>query len=94
MVDHCYRPMLLLCCWSLAIAATAVTNKPKPNIVFLLTDDQDLRLGSYVAMPSAQKYVRATINICQEPHVQLETSAASHQSQKAGDVLAPDGLLV
>jgi len=47
---------LVVACLSLS-DATVVNGKHKPNILFILTDDQDRQLGSMAVMPNAEKYI-------------------------------------
>ncbi|KAK1705628.1 alkaline-phosphatase-like protein, partial [Colletotrichum acutatum] len=79
---------------TLALGATAVlawnVQQRQPNIVFILTDDQDEQLGSLDYMPYVQKhfvqqgtYYRkhfCTIAICCPSRVSLLTGQAAHNT--------------
>lgn len=74
--------------------------KGKPNFIFIITDDQDLRLGSLDYMPSVQKHLAdqgttfskhyCTIAICCPSRVSLLTGRAAHNTNVT-DVALPYG---
>lgn len=43
---------------ALLVALVTAASSAKPNIIFLLTDDQDTRLGSTIAMPQTMSLIR------------------------------------
>ncbi|RMZ75260.1 hypothetical protein DV737_g5387, partial [Chaetothyriales sp. CBS 132003] len=85
---------------SLQEALDAKAGTRKPNIVFILTDDQDLHLNSLDFMPNVQKqliekgslYERhyATIALCCPSRVSLWTGRAAHNTNVT-DVNPPYG---
>ncbi|KAF2090685.1 putative arylsulfatase [Saccharata proteae CBS 121410] len=72
----------------------------RPNIVFIITDDQDLRLNSLDYQPLLNKYIKeqgttfnqhfCTISICCPSRVSLLTGKAAHNTNVT-DVKAPYG---
>lgn len=48
------QPFLLLC---LLVSICAATKATKPNILFIITDDQDSHMDSVKHMPLLQKYM-------------------------------------
>ncbi|KAK7980369.1 hypothetical protein PG989_012826 [Apiospora arundinis] len=74
--------------------------KGKPNFIFIITDDQDLRLGSLEYMPAVQKHLAdqgttfskhyCTISICCPSRVSLLTGRAAHNTNVT-DVGLPYG---
>jgi N-acetylglucosamine-6-sulfatase len=92
---------------SIAALAAAVQQQPlnfkeKPNIVFILTDDQDLELGSLDYMPLLQKYIvqegttykrhYCSTAICCPSRVTLWTGKNAHNTNVT-DVFPPYGKL-
>lgn len=90
---------------SLAVATrdqVPIQAKGKPNIVFILTDDQDLHLDSLNYMPLLQKHItdRGTFYkrhycstaICCPSRVTLWTGKNAHNTNVT-DVFPPYGLL-
>lgn len=75
-------------------------SKAKPNFIFILTDDQDLRLGSLEYQPAVQKHLAdqgttfskhyCTISICCPSRVSLLTGRAAHNTNVT-DVAMPYG---
>ena len=65
-------------------------NDRRPNIVFIMTDDQDVRMGSLDFMPHVQKHLikegtffarhYATIALCCPSRVSLWTGRAAHNT--------------
>jgi N-acetylglucosamine-6-sulfatase len=74
--------------------------KKRPNIVFVLTDDQDIELGSLEYMPLVQKYLinegtffkryYCTTAICCPSRVTLWTGKNAHNTNVT-DVFPPYG---
>ncbi|KAK7947993.1 arylsulfatase [Apiospora aurea] len=74
--------------------------KSKPNFIFIITDDQDLRLGSLEYQPAVQKHIAdqgttfskhyCTISICCPSRVSLLTGRAAHNTNVT-DVALPYG---
>ncbi|KAK8077180.1 arylsulfatase precursor [Apiospora saccharicola] len=74
--------------------------KTKPNFIFIITDDQDLRLGSLEYQPMVQKHLadqgttfskhHCTISICCPSRVSLLTGRAAHNTNVT-DVAMPYG---
>ncbi|KAK7921382.1 hypothetical protein PG985_009404 [Apiospora marii] len=74
--------------------------KAKPNFIFIITDDQDLRLGSLEYQPAVQKHLAdqgttfskhyCTISICCPSRVSLLTGRAAHNTNVT-DVSMPYG---
>lgn len=72
----------------------------RPNVVFILTDDQDLRMNSLDFMPHLQKHLvqegtlyerhYATIALCCPSRVSLWTGRAAHNTNVT-DVNPPYG---
>lgn len=85
---------------SSADAATSLPATKKPNIVFVLTDDQDLHLDSLEYMPLVKKHLRdqgtfykrhfCTIALCCPSRVSLWTGKAAHNTNVT-DVKPPYG---
>ncbi|KAH8653756.1 arylsulfatase precursor [Xylariales sp. PMI_506] len=75
-------------------------SSPKPNFIFIMTDDQDLRLNSLNYMPSVQKHFTeqgttfsnhfATVSLCCPSRVSLLTGRAAHNTNVT-DVGGPYG---
>ncbi len=65
-------------------------HKTKPNIVFILTDDQDVRMDSLAYMPNVQRHLAAqgttfqrhycTVALCCPSRVNLWTGKAAHNT--------------
>jgi len=80
--------------------AVSVFASKKPNIVFILTDDQDWHMNSLDHMPLVQKYMSnegtlytnhfCTIALCCPSRVNLWTGRAAHNTNVT-DVWAPYG---
>lgn len=90
---------------TVAVVAAAAQQKPlslqkRPNIVFILTDDQDIELGSLEYMPLVQKYLinegtffkrhYCTTAICCPSRVTLWTGKNAHNTNVT-DVFPPYG---
>ncbi|KAH4348839.1 arylsulfatase [Parastagonospora nodorum] len=87
--------------WSASTTiATSSTRHGKPNFVFIITDDQDLHLGSMDYMPLTRKQLGkqgtfykqhyCTISICCPSRVSLLTGKAAHNTNVT-DVNPPYG---
>ncbi|KAF2849212.1 arylsulfatase precursor [Plenodomus tracheiphilus IPT5] len=86
----------------LASAATAAVanTSPKPNFIFIMTDDQDLHLNSLDYQPAVQKHFVqegtwlkkhfCTVALCCPSRVSLWTGKAAHNTNVT-DVSAPYG---
>lgn len=85
----------------LMLAALArLAHAKQPNVVFILTDDQDLHMNSLEHMPMVQKYLVdegtsysnhfCTISICCPSRVNLWTGKAAHNTNVT-DVSPPYG---
>lgn len=97
-------PILLgltgLACAQTDPAKDPATAKTKPNFIFIITDDQDLRLGSLEYQPAVQKHLAdqgttfskhyCTISICCPSRVSLLTGRAAHNTNVT-DVSMPYG---
>jgi len=80
--------------------ASALSTK-KPNIVFILTDDQDVHMNSLDHMPQVQKYLMregtsflrhyCTIALCCPSRVSLLTGMMAHNTNVT-DIFVPYGL--
>ena len=95
---------LLLGLSLLCLAVTALTASgrvpEKPNFVFIITDDQDLHLGSMDYMPLTRKHLGkqgtfyrrhyCTISICCPSRVSLLTGKFAHNTNVT-DVSPPHG---
>jgi N-acetylglucosamine-6-sulfatase len=76
--------------------------KPQPNFIFIITDDQDLRLGSLDYQPLVKKHFveqgltfekhYCTVSQCCPSRVSLLTGRAAHNTNVT-DVVAPYGTL-
>jgi N-acetylglucosamine-6-sulfatase len=103
------RLLLFLTATAAAAAATATqpptnssTTAPKPNFIFIMTDDQDLHLNSLDYQPSVQKHFAqqgtwfkkhfCTVALCCPSRVSLLTGKAAHNTNVT-DVSAPYGKL-
>jgi hypothetical protein len=104
--------MLALCFFSLSYAIDfearddqqPLVNKPdkvdKPNIIFILTDDQDQRMDSLSYMPHVRKHLidqgtsfpnhYCTVALCCPSRVSLWTGKAAHNTNVT-DVGPPHG---
>lgn len=84
------------------IPINAPKESKRPNIVFIITDDQDLHLNSVDYTPLTRKYIaeegttfnshHATIAICCPSRVSLWTGKAAHNTNVT-DVFPPYGML-
>jgi hypothetical protein len=85
----------------LSLGVTAFAGRPtKPNIIFIITDDQDLHLNSLDYQPSVQKHFIqegtwfkkhfCTVALCCPSRVSLLTGKAAHNTNVT-DVSAPYG---
>ncbi|EFQ31015.1 sulfatase [Colletotrichum graminicola] len=76
---------------TLALSATAViaqdVQQRQPNVVFILTDDQDRQLGSLDYMPYVQKHF---VKICCPSRVSLLTGQAAHTTNVT-NIVRPHG---
>ena len=106
MARSLYGLLILAACS--AVAATIHQQplsrlKEKPNIVFILTDDQDIELGSLDYMPLVQKHLinegtlfkrhYCTTAICCPARVTLWTGKNAHNTNVT-DIFPPYGQLV
>jgi N-acetylglucosamine-6-sulfatase len=92
-MGRCYE-MFLLCIF------LTLTWAKRPNIVFIITDDQDQRMGSLDYMPLLKKHIidegtlykshYCTIAICCPSRVNLWTGKAAHNTNVT-DVVPPYG---
>lgn len=83
-----------------ALLATAAAAASQPNFVFIITDDQDLKLDSLDYMPALHEQIISqgttfanhfcTISICCPSRVSLLTGRAAHNTNVT-DVSAPYG---
>lgn len=74
----------------LSMGATALAAQQKPNIVVILTDDQDLLLGSMDYMPLVKKHLTdqgmyfnhhyATVALCCPSRASMWTGKAAHNT--------------
>jgi hypothetical protein len=81
-------------------SASASGSKSRPNIVFILTDDQDLHMNSLAYMPHVKKHLidqgtfyqrhYCTIALCCPSRVSLWTGRAAHNTNVT-DVNPPYG---
>lgn len=79
---------------------TTTTISNRPNVVFILTDDQDVHLGSLSYQPLVKKYLidngltfqhhYCTVAICCPSRVNLWTGLAAHNTNVT-DVTPPYG---
>ncbi|KAJ7257648.1 arylsulfatase [Mycena rebaudengoi] len=84
------KPLTFLLLPALAASALTATAKTRPNIVFIITDDQDLLLDSLNYMPNVKElltdkgaYYRrhyCTISLCCPSRVSLLTGKAAHNT--------------
>ncbi|KAJ7268531.1 alkaline-phosphatase-like protein [Mycena rebaudengoi] len=84
------KPLTFLLTMVVAASAQAATAKTGPNIVFILTDDQDLLLDSLDYMPNVKElltdkgaYYRrhyCTVSLCCPSRVSLLTGKAAHNT--------------
>ena len=84
------KSILILLTGLCAAAASSSSVKQKPNIVFILTDDQDWHMQSLDYMPLLQKHVidkgtlfdkhYCTVSICCPSRVNLWTGLAAHNN--------------
>jgi hypothetical protein len=84
------------------IPISAPEASERPNIVFIITDDQDLHLNSVDYTPLTRKYIAeegttfnshyATIAVCCPSRVSLWTGKAAHNTNVT-DVFPPYGKL-
>lgn len=84
----------------LAILATVANAAKKPNVVFVLTDDQDVEMQSLQHMPLLQKYMinegtlfdrhYCTVSVCCPSRVNLWTGRAAHNTNVT-DLFPPYG---
>lgn len=101
---------LALCYWILAICGTSLAERSsqeplgprdrQPNIVFILTDDQDLHMGSLSYMPYLREHLAkhgtsferhyCTNALCCPSRVNLWTGRAAHNTNVT-DVNPPYG---
>lgn len=82
------------------VLGTQLASAKIPNIVFIITDDQDLHLDSLEYMPRVQKYLTnegtfykrhyCTVALCCPSRVNLWTGKAAHNTNVT-DVLPPYG---
>ena len=76
------------------------SNKKQPNIIFILTDDQDVHMNSLDYMPSLQKHIISqgtsythhycTVSLCCPSRVSLFTGKAAHNTNVT-DLYPPYG---
>ncbi|KAF4629061.1 hypothetical protein G7Y89_g9088 [Cudoniella acicularis] len=99
MASKVLRFTIALASLLLVLGTNAVAAK-KPNIVFIITDDQDLHLNSLDHMPLVQKYLTnegtlykkhyCTVALCCPSRVNLWTGKAAHNTNVT-DVSPPYG---
>lgn len=75
----------------LVASASEITAHKKPNVVFILTDDQDTHMNSLDYMPLLNKYLLnegtnydrhyCTVSICCPSRVNIWTGLAAHRSK-------------
>ncbi len=94
--------VLALVAGVLFLAPSALTSscRKRPNIVFILTDDQDLEMGSIDYMPLLGKYLRAkgttyerhycTTALCCPARASILTGKMAH-NHNVTDVVMPFG---
>jgi len=85
----------------LSLSGTCHAIHKKPNILFILTDDQDWHMESLKHMPLLQKYVinegtlysnhYCTVALCCPSRVNLWTGRAAHNTNVT-DVFPPYGM--
>jgi hypothetical protein len=90
----------LLCLATAELVTSSSSRDGKPNFVFIITDDQDLHLGSMDYMPLTRKHLGkqgsfyskhyCTISICCPSRVSLLTGKAAHNTNVT-DVSPPHG---
>ncbi|QIX01991.1 hypothetical protein AMS68_007508 [Peltaster fructicola] len=91
---------LLTAAFATASLASGALSKKQPNIVFILTDDQDVEMNSLDYMPLLHKYVinegtlfdrhYCTVAICCPSRVNLWTGRAAHNTNVT-DLFPPYG---
>lgn len=99
MLTSLLTKLSLLCLVGRTVASPNSRNG-KPNFVFIITDDQDLHLGSMDYMPLTKKHMGeqgtfykqhyCTISICCPSRVSLLTGKAAHNTNVT-DVSPPYG---
>jgi arylsulfatase A-like enzyme len=82
-------------------AALAADAASKPNFIIILTDDQDLRMGSMDHLPKVKKYLTdegmffnhhyATVALCCPSRASMWTGKAAHNT-KITDLKPPYGM--
>lgn len=82
------------------ILAYSVAGRTRPNFVIILTDDQDLHMGSMEYMPNVQKYIRnhgavyrnhyCSTSMCCPARATLWTGKLAHNTNLT-DVIPPYG---
>ncbi|KEF57018.1 arylsulfatase [Exophiala aquamarina CBS 119918] len=93
-------PLLLWTLSAVLVASMAAATPKRPNIVFVITDDQDLHMSSLDYMPITAKHIRdegtaferhyCTIAVCCPSRVSLLTGKAAHNTNVT-DVSPPYG---
>ena len=83
------------------LGSSARTNRDRPNIIFVFTDDQDLQMDSLSYMPLVKKHLIdqgtfykrhfCTVALCCPSLVSLWTGKAAHNTNVT-DVLPPYGM--
>ena len=86
--------------WSIIAGSTFAQNASQPNIVFIMTDDQDLHMNSMEFMPYVRQHIAdhgttftnhfCTVSLCCPSRVSLLTGKAAHNT-KVTDVAPPYG---
>lgn len=92
--------LLLALAIAVRIGSASLARTPRPNIVFILTDDQDLHLNSLAYMHGVQTHLIqqgttfnrhfATVSLCCPSRVSLLTGKAAHNTNVT-DVGPPYG---
>lgn len=94
--------MLIVCSFAADQQPLLIHNlKKQPNIVFILTDDQDLHMDSLSYMPQLKKHISdqgttfenhyCTVALCCPSRVSLWTGKAAHNTNVT-DVNPPYGM--